>query len=45
MSTDKYNSHQLFAFLTEHADIITTGTGNALIREFGADFDLTDIVE
>lgn len=45
MSTDKYNSHQLFAFLTEFQDSVTTGTANRLIAEFGADFTLEDIVE
>ena len=42
--SDRYESQQLFNFLTEHADTITTGTATRLIAEFGADFNVEDIL-
>lgn len=41
--TDKYESQQLFTFLTEFQDTVTTGTATALINEFRADFTAEDV--
>lgn len=41
--TDRYNSQQLFKFLTEFQDTVTTGTAQALINEFQADFSVEDV--
>lgn len=41
--TDKYNSQQLFTFLTEFQDTVTSGTAQTLINEFQADFTVEDL--
>lgn len=43
--TDRYNTQQLFQFLTEHSDTITVGTAKTLIDEFQADFVVEDILD
>ena len=42
--TDKYNSQQLFTFLSDHQDTIKASTARDLIEQFGADFDLSDVI-
>lgn len=41
--TDKYESQQLFNFLTDHQDTVTLSTAQSLINEFQADFSVEDV--
>ena len=39
------DKHNLYEFLTEHQDKITTGTAHALARDLGIDLDMAKVAD